>query len=127
MEYGYAKNNGVAMATLENKAGKYVEPTIASGQAALAVIKMPADLIAWGPDPEGEAAYPIVTYTWVLAYKKYTDAAKLKVFKDVLKYGLTEGQKISETMGYIPLPEGVVKQVLEAAMGNLQGPDGKAT
>ena len=36
IEYGYAKSQKVPMATLENKAGKFVAPTTASGQAALA-------------------------------------------------------------------------------------------
>ena len=36
IEYGYAKGAKLKMAALQNKAGKYVEPTIASGQAALA-------------------------------------------------------------------------------------------
>ena len=35
IEYGYAKGVKLKMAALENKAGKYVEPTIASGQAGL--------------------------------------------------------------------------------------------
>ena len=37
IEYGYAVRAKLNMAALENKAGKYVEPTIASGEAALAV------------------------------------------------------------------------------------------
>ena len=44
IEYGYAKGIKLKMATLQNKAGKYVEPTIASGQAALAAAKLPEDL-----------------------------------------------------------------------------------
>jgi len=117
LEYGYAKQNGVAMASLENKAGKFVEASLASGQAALAGVKMPADLIAWLPDPEGDAAYPIATYTWLLCYKKYDDAHKLAALKDVIKYALTDGQKDSEALGYIPLPESVAKQVLAALDG----------
>ena len=36
IEYGYAKSQKMPMAVLENKAGKFVEATTASGQAALA-------------------------------------------------------------------------------------------
>ena len=76
IEYGYAKLNPskLKMAELQNKAGKFVAPTIESGQAALAAITLPEDLIAWMPDPDGEKSYPIVTFTWVIAYKKYPDA-----------------------------------------------------
>ena len=58
VEYGYAMGIGMPMATLENKAGKMIEPTIASGQAALAGVEMPDDLIAWLPDPEGDDIVP---------------------------------------------------------------------
>ena len=119
VEYGYAIGAKLKMAKLENKAGKYVEPTIASGQAALASLEMPADLRAWLPDPEGDQSYPICTYTWILAYKKYADAGKAKALKDVLTYCLTDGQKQSESLGYIPLPEAVVKKV-KAALESIQ-------
>ena len=119
LEFGYAKNAGIAMAAIENKAGKFVAPSIASGQAALAAVKMPEDLIAWLPDPEGDGSYPIVTYTWLLCYKKYPDAGKAKVLKEVVQYCLTDGQKESEGLGYIPLPANVVEKV-QAALNSIQ-------
>ena len=106
------------MASLQNKAGKFVEPSIASGQKALAAAKLPDDLIAWASDPEGDESYPIVTYTWIIAYKKYADAAKGSALKDVLTYCLTDGQKESESLGYIPLPAKVTDKV-KAALANI--------
>ena len=108
LEYGFAVNTGLAMAKLENKAGKFIEPTIASGQAALAAVRLPENRIAWLPDPDGDSSYPIDTFTWIICYKKYDSADKVKALKDVLMYGLTDGQKDSEKMGYIPLPPSVV-------------------
>ena len=84
------------------------------GAAAATAMEGAENLIAWLPDPEGDSAYPIVTYTWIMCYKNYADANKRRVLKGVLKYGLTDGQKDSEQLGYIPLPESVVKQVIEA-------------
>src|SRR5262249_15503691 len=52
IEYGYAKSQKMPFATLENKSGKFVEATTASGQAALASVMMPDDMIAWAKDPE---------------------------------------------------------------------------
>src|SRR5262249_1038297 len=51
IEYGFAKIAKLPMAWLENKAGKFVEPSLASGQAALASVTLPADFRAWLPDP----------------------------------------------------------------------------
>ena len=118
VEYGYATGAKLAMASLENASGTFVKPSIESAQAALAAIEMPADLIAWMPDPQGADSYPIVTYTWIICYKSYDDPKKAKVLKDVLTYCLTEGQKSSEALGYIPLPASVVEKV-KAALENL--------
>ncbi len=106
------------MASLQNKAGKFIEPTIASGQKALAAVKLPEDLIVWASDPEGDESYPIVTYTWIIAYKKYADAKKGGALKDVLIYCLSDGQKKSESLGYIPLPTNVTDKV-KAALANI--------
>lgn len=119
IEYGYAKLTKLAMATLENKSGKFVKPSLESGQAALANVELPEDLRAWLPDPEGEDAYPIVTYTWLLCYKKYDDPQKAETLKEVVKYCLTEGQKISDEMGYVPLPANVVEKVT-IALDNIE-------
>ncbi|MFG0290082.1 MAG: phosphate ABC transporter substrate-binding protein PstS [Rhodopirellula sp. JB044] len=119
IEYGYAKLTKIPMVSLENKSGKFIQPSLESGQAALAKVEMPEDLRAWLPDPEGEDAYPIVSYTWLLCYKKYDDPAKAEAIKNAVRYCLTEGQKISDQMGYVPLPENVVEKVT-AALDNIQ-------
>ncbi|HEY9827512.1 MAG TPA: phosphate ABC transporter substrate-binding protein PstS [Stenomitos sp.] len=115
VEYGYAKQNGLQVASLENKAGTFVEPSDASAQATLAGVKLPDNLRAFITDPEGKDAYPIVTYTWLLAYKSYADPNKVKALKAIVDYGLTEGQKVSSELGYVPLPADVVTKVKAAA------------
>lgn len=119
IEYEYAQSQKMPMAILENKAGEFVAATTASGQAALAAAEFPENLIAWVPDPEAKDAYPIVTYTWILAYKHYADKNKLEALKSVLTYGLTEGQKDAEALGYLPLPAPVADKV-KAALQNIK-------
>jgi phosphate transport system substrate-binding protein len=118
VEYGYAIGANLAMATLENKAGNYVAPTGPSAQAALAAIQMPSDLIVWLPDPPGKDSYPIVTYTWMLCYKKYDDKKKVDTLKELINYCVTEGQQVSDQLGYVPLPHAVAEQV-QAALKNI--------
>jgi len=118
IEYGYARSQKVPFAVLENKAGKFVAASTASGQAALASATLPDDMIVWASDPEPADAYPIVTYTWLICYKKYTDKAKLQAMQDLVKFGLTDGQKDAEALGYIPLPDTVVAKAA-AAVQNL--------
>jgi phosphate transport system substrate-binding protein len=119
VEYGYAVNNGLSMASLQNKAGKFVKPTAESGAATLGHVEFPENLRIWPEDPAGDDDYPIATFTWLLLYKKYSDAAKLKALKEFITYGLTDGQKFSSELGYIPLPAAVVEKS-KAALASVQ-------
>jgi phosphate transport system substrate-binding protein len=115
VEYGYAKTTGLTFAKLQNKSGAYVEANTASGQAALATAVLPENLIAWIPDPEGANAYPIVTFTWMICYKKYDDANKANALKALITWCLDKGQETSEKLGYLPLPPNVIEKVKKVA------------
>jgi phosphate transport system substrate-binding protein len=110
VEYGYAKQTGMPTSELENKSGNYIEASLASGQAALDSLKLPANLRAWIPDPSGANSYPIVTYTWMLCYKKYQDQKIADTMKSLIDFGLGKGQSFSEELGYIPLPAAVISE-----------------
>ncbi|MBR8834680.1 MAG: phosphate ABC transporter substrate-binding protein PstS [Stigonema ocellatum SAG 48.90 = DSM 106950] len=115
VEYGYAKNQNLKFAALENKAGKVVEANEQSASKTLESVTLPADLRAFITDPDGPESYPIVTYTWLLAYKQYPDKAKAKAIEAMIEYGLNEGQKESSKLGYVPLPQNVIQKVADAA------------
>jgi len=114
VEYGYAANNGLAMAQLENKSGKFIKATPESGMATLASVVFPPNLRIWPEDPTGADAYPIATFTWLLLYQQNPDAAKLAALKDFVKWGLTDGQKFAPELGYISLPASVVEKDMAA-------------
>ncbi|TAG07111.1 MAG: phosphate ABC transporter substrate-binding protein PstS [Oscillatoriales cyanobacterium] len=111
IEYGYAKNNNVKFASLQNKAGTFVTPTDDSASKALATVPLPENLRAFIEDPEGAESYPIVTYTWMLVPKKVADPNKAKTIEAMVEYGLNEGQKVSSELGYVPLPASVKEKV----------------
>ena len=119
IEYGYAKQQGIPTASLENKSGNYIVPSSESASQTLAAVTLPENLRAFITDPEGEESYPIVTYTWILAYQSYDDAEKLDAFKEVINWSLTDGQELSEELGYIPLPDNVVSKV-QSALDTIQ-------
>lgn len=115
VEYGYAKQNNLKFAALENKGGKFVVPTEESASKTLEAVTLPENLRAFITDPEGADSYPVVTYSWIMIYKKYPDAAKAKAIEAMIEYGLTEGQKVATELGYVPLPQNVVQKVAAAA------------
>ncbi len=115
IEYGYAKNNKLNMAALQNQAGKFIEPTDETAANTLAAVQLPENLRAFITDPEGDESYPIVTYSWLLAYKQYNDPNKAVAMEVTIEYGLTKGQEQSAALGYVPLPKNVVEKVAAAA------------
>ena len=127
VEFAYArdaeKDGKVQMAKLQNKSGEFILPGAESGKATLAAIDLPENLIAFASDPEGKDSYPIVTYTWIICYKVNKTAKKAAALRELMTWCATDGQKMSEEAGYIPLPETVVGKV-KAAIKNI-GPAAK--
>ncbi len=111
LEQGQAQDGKLRSATLENRSGKYVQPTTAAAQSALASIDLFEDLIGWIPDPTPTDAYPIVTFTWLICYKKYGERGKAEALKDLLSYSLATGQEQAALLGYVPLPDKVLRRV----------------
>ncbi len=118
-EYGFARMAKLAMASVENKEGKFIAPGLEGGQAALANAVIPENMIVWLPDPAGVDSYPMATYTWMIFYKKYDSPEKAEALRKMVTYCLDEGQKIADKAGYIPLPANVVEKV-RAASANIQ-------
>ena len=102
------------MAHLENKSGNFVAPSLETTQASLAAVELPENLVAFLPDPEGEQSYPIVSFSWLLCYRKYHDPKIAEGVRKMVIYCLDEGQQQAELLGYIPLPAPVIVKVKEA-------------
>jgi phosphate transport system substrate-binding protein len=119
IEFGFARMSKLNMAHLENKEGQFISPGGQGGPDALANAEIPEDMRVWISDPAGATSYPIVTYTWMVFYKKYDDPKKAEALRKMVAYCLDEGQKISDKAGYIPLPPNVIEKV-RAASANIQ-------
>jgi len=119
VEFGYAEKNKLTMASLQNKAGNFIAPTLESGAATLASVNLPENLRAFITDPEGANDYPLATFTWLLVKKAYTDTGKAAAVKAFVTYGLTKGQAAAPELGYITLPENVVTKV-QAALATVK-------
>lgn len=117
VEFGYAEQNQLKMASLENKAGDFVAPSEKSAAQTLDAVELPDNLRAFISDPEGAGSYPIATYSWLLVHKTYADPDTAKSIEAMVEYGLTTGQDASAQLGYIPLPQSVREKVAAAAQG----------
>lgn len=99
-----AKATGLKFASVKNKAGKFVEPTLDNTSAALEGAKINDDLTYDPLWADGEKSYPIAAPTWIIAYVDQTDKVKAETLKEFLRYMLTEGQKLAPKIDYAPLP-----------------------
>jgi phosphate transport system substrate-binding protein len=114
VQYGAARQARLGMAALQNKKGNYILPTGSSGLETLLNAKLPPNLRAYFPDPEGEFSYPIVTFTWALVYKHYDDAEKAAAVKEFLSWCLTKGQDYAEAAGNVRLAPHICRAGLKA-------------
>lgn len=119
VEYGYAQQIKLPMATLENQAGKFVAPTPDSGSTALGQVDLPENLRAFVTDPSGDGSYPIVTFSWWLCHAQYTKPGVADAIKALANWCLTDGQKLAPELGYLPLPANVVAKV-QTAVGQIK-------
>jgi phosphate transport system substrate-binding protein len=112
VELAYAVQNKLPVGIIKNKSGQFIEPTLEAVTAAAAesVATTPEDLRVSITDAAGAGAYPISSYTYILAYKDQKDAAKGKALVDFLWWGIHDGEKFAAAMQYAPLPPEIVKR-----------------
>jgi phosphate transport system substrate-binding protein len=116
VEQAYALENGFTYAAIKN-GSSYVLPTIANTSAAASGIKVPSDLGISTINSSAPGAYPIVSQTFLVAYKDpckddKESAATAKGLKSFLAYAFGAGQQTLGSGGnklpYAPLPSSLV-------------------
>ena len=115
-ELTYALTNKISFGSVQNRAGKFVKatPESVSAAAAAAAGKMPADFRVSITNADGDAVYPLSSFTWLLLYQDPKDKAQAKVMVEFVKWAVQDGQKFAPDMGYAPLPKAVVDLELKA-------------
>ena len=113
VEYAYAKQNKLTYTAIVNAAGKVVQPTMASFQAAAAN----AD---WSKEPNfyqiltqqpGDASWPITGATFILMHKNPANKADAAEALKFFAWAFEKGDKEAEELDYIPMPENVVQMI----------------
>jgi phosphate transport system substrate-binding protein len=108
----YVKGS-IKAAALQNKAGNFVLPNLASGTAALNSIVLNENLAGEDPNPAGAKSYPISTLTWILAYEK-GNGPKAGPIRKAMLHLLGPGQNIADDLGFVPLRGDIVKKARAA-------------
>jgi phosphate transport system substrate-binding protein len=104
VDFSDAKASGLSYASVKNKAGNYIAPSIAGATAAADNATINPDLTfssVWTP---GATSYPITYQSWDLVFQKQSSANTTKMLKAYIGYLLGDGQKLLPQLNYAPLP-----------------------
>jgi len=118
VELAYALSNNMAVASVQNSAGNWILPTLASSAAAAtSVSNLPAGNGVWSKvnllNQPGANTYPIVTFSYVIVYKDLSVNSDLNVnsagaLVKFLYWAVNTGQGQAQALSYVPLPANVV-------------------
>jgi len=104
VDFSDAKASGLSYASVKNKDGNYIAPSVQSATAAADNATIKPDLTfsaIWAP---GAQSYPITYQTWDLVYQKQSSTNTTKMLKAYIGYLLGDGQKLLPQLYYAPLP-----------------------
>jgi phosphate transport system substrate-binding protein len=126
IELAYAIQNQIPYAAVQNKAGKFIVPSIESVTTA-ANIEIPADGKVLLTNTDAPGGYPIAGFSWVLlyqeqAYNNRTQAQAMQLIQ-LLNWMIHEGQQYSADLHYAPLSSTAVtvgENLLKSATYNGQ-------
>jgi phosphate transport system substrate-binding protein len=107
VDFATAKASGLTYASVKNKGGNYIAPSVAAASAAAAGTTVASDLTfhaVWAP---GATAYPITYQSWDLVYAKQPNANDVALLKAYLTYLLGAGQQLLPSLNYAPLPSSI--------------------
>jgi phosphate transport system substrate-binding protein len=110
VEYAYAKQSKLVHTALVNKAGKTLQPTVATFQAAASNAdwaKAPGYRVILTNQP-GDQSWPITAGTFILMHANPTNKAEAQSALKFFAWAFEKGDKMAEELDYIPMPDSVV-------------------
>lgn len=128
VEYAYAKQNNLPYASMQNRDGEVVEPSIESFQSA-------AQYAEWDKAPgfyeiltnePGKATWPIAGATFILMHKTQDKPENAKEVLKFFDYAYKSGSLSAKALDYVPMPADVVKLIQTSWTNNIKSKDGAA-
>ncbi len=112
VEFAYALENRLRYALVENREGKFVEPSLETFQAAARNAKWdPAkdfyEVLTW---QKGDRAYPIAGATFILLAEDYPKERNRKIVR-FFDWAYRKGDDTAVKLHYVPLPREVKEKV----------------
>jgi phosphate transport system substrate-binding protein len=122
IELAYALKNDIPFATLQNKSGNFVVPSLDSVKAAADLSSYPGDLRFDLANTDSAQGYPITGTTWIIVYKDLskvlTSQDRAAALVDFLWWAIHDGQNDAAPLFYGSIPASLLAQD-EAAVRSL--------
>jgi phosphate transport system substrate-binding protein len=105
--------NKITYGYVVNKAGNTIKPSFEATSEA-ANIELPEDTRIIFTDTPAKTGYPIAGFTWMLVHENLEKNKAIKTKSEAeelikfLVWSITDGQKLSEKLGYSKLPKAAV-------------------
>ncbi len=113
VELIYALQNNMPYASIKNKKGNFVMPTLKSVSLA-ANIDLSDDTRVSITDTDSKDGYPISSFTWIIFYQEQNynsrNLTQAKALMELLDWMIHNGQSYNEELQYSPLPKAAVKK-----------------
>jgi phosphate transport system substrate-binding protein len=113
VEYAYVMQNHMKWGFVQNRAGRFIGPSVPGFQAAAATADWAHakdfDLVM--TDAPGPQAYPVTATTFVLMHKTPKDGARSAAALKFFKYSLEHGQPAAAALDYVSLPAPLVARI----------------
>jgi phosphate transport system substrate-binding protein len=128
VEYAFAKQNNLPTATLQNREGEFVKPSIESFQSA-------AKYAEWDKAPgfyeiltnePGKASWPITGASFILMHKVQDNPANATEVLKFFDWSYANGSLMAKALDYVPMPDSVVKLIQTSWKNSLKSKDGTA-
>ena len=120
VDFADAVAAGLTFASIKNKDGQFVAPSLDGATAAMAGAPVKDDLTFDPIDAPGATTYPITAPTYFLLKKSYTDAAKAKLVKGYANFLLTKAQDAAAGVNFAKLPDALVQKAM-TQLNQVQG------
>jgi len=121
VDYSDAVAANLKFASIKNKSGSFIAPTVEAAEAAVAGSTIAEDLTYSPLNAPGGTAYPITSPTWIILYQKQTSKSKGQALKDFITYVLGDGQSLANQAKYAALPASL-QQKAQAQLSQIQIP-----
>jgi phosphate transport system permease protein/phosphate transport system substrate-binding protein len=120
IELAYALTTDIKYASVQNKEGNFIKPSLNSTAAAVSSFApiLPKGDESWKDisvvNAPGKDSYPVTSFSYLFLFKELStnpsiDETKAKALVDFISWAITDGQTFAPDLGYVPLTDDVVK------------------